>query len=136
MKITVDNHYSLEELKIALSRNFKNYSFGIHANQIVVSGVNFYITLKGKEIVLGRVADFGDFILCFIPIIGWLAIAGRNDLSNNVQAKEILDFIKNDITISEDESNSLKEAPSICPSCKNPNERKLKICEWCGGKML
>ncbi len=139
MKITVDKHYSLEEIKNGLEKHFKNYKFKIQTNIIYISIPNvmgFHIHLKGKEIVLGRTGDFGDFILVLIPILGWLAIAGRNDLSNNVHAKEILDFIKNDLRMIEDGTNIINEYPSICPSCKNPNEKKLRICEWCGGKMV
>lgn len=144
MKVTVEKHYSLEEIKNALESHFKNYTIKTGSDLAygrviwirIPNLTGFFVRLKGKEIVLSRNGDVGDFILALIPILGWLAIAGRNDLSNNVNAKEILDFIKNDLRMTEDESNNLKEVPSICPSCKNPNEKKLKICEWCGGKML
>jgi len=26
--------------------------------------------------------------------------------------------------------------PEKCPSCKNPNTKKLTVCEWCGGKTI
>lgn len=26
--------------------------------------------------------------------------------------------------------------PEKCPSCKNPNPKKLTVCEWCGGKTI
>ncbi len=26
--------------------------------------------------------------------------------------------------------------PDICPQCKNPNTRKTRLCEWCGGQIV
>ena len=25
--------------------------------------------------------------------------------------------------------------PDICPHCKNPNGKKIRLCEWCGGQI-
>ena len=144
MKVTVEKHYSLEEIKNALESHFKNYTIKTGSDLaygrviwiMISNSRGFFIRLKGKEIILSRIGDFGDILLFLIPILGWLAIAGRNDLSNNVKAKEILDFIKNDLLFPEEDTNSLIEVPSICSNCKSPNNNKLKICEWCGGKML
>ena len=65
MKTTIQNHISQTELKEALSEYFKNYNIKINHNLIYInsSDVNFYLSISGKEIKLGRVADFGDFIL-------------------------------------------------------------------------
>lgn len=105
MKVTVEKHYSLEEIKNALESHFKNYTIKTGSDLaygrviwiMISNSRGFFIRLKGKEIILSRIGDFGDILLFLIPILGWFAIAGRNDLSNNVKAKEILDFIKNDL---------------------------------------
>lgn len=26
--------------------------------------------------------------------------------------------------------------PDSCPHCKNPNIRKLRVCEWCGSQIV
>ena len=41
---------------------------------------------------------------------------------------------------SEQPNNLLKsdsiEIPESCPNCKNPNTRKTRLCEWCGGQII
>ncbi len=143
MKITVEKHYSLEEINNALESHFKNYTIKTGSDPFygraiwikIPNSTGFFIRIKGKEIILSRSGDFGDFILA-LTIIGGLVILARNDLSNNLHAKEILDLIKNDMSLTEVGTENMNEFPSICPHCKSPNNKKLKTCEWCGGKML
>lgn len=26
--------------------------------------------------------------------------------------------------------------PEICPHCKNPNTKKIRLCEWCGNQII
>jgi hypothetical protein len=26
--------------------------------------------------------------------------------------------------------------PDICPHCKNPNTKKIRLCEWCGSQII
>ncbi len=32
--------------------------------------------------------------------------------------------------------DNLSNVPDICPHCKNPNTRKTRLCEWCGGQIV
>jgi hypothetical protein len=36
--------------------------------------------------------------------------------------------------ITNDTSKTL-EIPENCPNCKNPNTKKIRLCEWCGGQI-
>ncbi len=27
------------------------------------------------------------------------------------------------------------EIPAVCPNCKNPNSKRERLCEWCGGQI-
>ena len=138
MKITINTHISLNELKDALSDKFKNYTISVKNNIILISNPdnNFFITLSGKEIKLSRCADIGDVLLFLIPIIGWLIIASRNNITNNSQAKEICDFISNNYLLNEGLNSSKIQIPAICPNCKNPNTKKIRLCEWCGNQII
>jgi hypothetical protein len=138
MKITINNHISLNELRDALSDKFKNYTISIQTNRIVIvtSELNFHIILSGKEVTLTRAADRGDVLLAFIPIIGWLGILGRNNISNNSQAKEILEFISNNYLLNTSSNSNDIKIPAICPNCKNPNIKKIRLCEWCGNQII
>ncbi len=26
--------------------------------------------------------------------------------------------------------------PDVCPHCKNPNTKKIRLCEWCGNQII
>ncbi len=138
MKTNIQNHISQTELKEALSEYFKNYNIKINRNLIYInsSDVNFYLSISGKEIKLGRVADFGDFILFFILIFGWLIIAARNDLSKNAKAIEIINFVNNKYNNQNTSTENHIQIPIICPICKNPNTKKIRLCEWCGNQII
>ena len=121
----MDKHYSLEEVKNALEGHFRNFKIGMSPNKIWIvipnSSKNLCVKLSGRELSLSRLGDAGDpFLFFFLPIIGWIIMLLRNDISNSVSVSNAV----------------LSNQISKCPSCKNPNEKKLKICEWCGGKML
>ncbi len=34
--------------------------------------------------------------------------------------------------------NSIQDItiPEICPHCKNPNTKKIRLCEWCGNQII
>ena len=34
-------------------------------------------------------------------------------------------------------SNELRvDIPDTCPHCKNPNTKKIRLCEWCGNQII
>lgn len=52
----------------------------------------------------------------------------------------IKDFIENGHSVEnlleESTTNSSLIIPHICPVCKSPNPQKIRICEWCGNKII
>jgi len=32
-------------------------------------------------------------------------------------------------------SNQQPNIPDICPHCKNPNTKRIRLCEWCGSQI-
>jgi hypothetical protein len=32
--------------------------------------------------------------------------------------------------------NEVLTIPNTCPHCKNPNTKKIRLCEWCGGQIV
>ena len=138
MKITINYHISLNELTDVLSDNFKNYIISNRHNVIYIYSQDFYFNIKlsGKEINLSRTADFGDVFLFLIPILGWGIIAARNNISNNSKAKEILDFIESYYNLNEGVQSNKIQIPTVCPNCKNPNTKKIRLCEWCGNQII
>ena len=33
-------------------------------------------------------------------------------------------------------NNSQVIIPEICPHCKNPNTKRIRLCEWCGNQII
>lgn len=33
-------------------------------------------------------------------------------------------------------SNISIKIPETCPHCKNPNNKKIRLCEWCGNQII
>lgn len=138
MKTTISSHISQIELNNVLSNYFKNYTITNKSNFIYIysNEIRFQLSISGKEIKLTRVADLGDLFLFLIPIIGWFAIAARNDISKNATAVEIIDFISNKYNQENISYSNNIQIPEICPNCKNPNTKKIRLCEWCGNQII
>jgi hypothetical protein len=47
-------------------------------------------------------------------------------------AMRLKDFIEN----GDSAGSSSSETPSVCPSCRNPNTKKIHVCEWCGYQII
>jgi uncharacterized membrane protein YhaH (DUF805 family) len=58
---------------------------------------------------------------------------GPNDYGNN--PKETL----NNHQTNNQSTNSFQEQliiPETCPHCKNPNSKRIRLCEWCGNQIV
>lgn len=129
--LDLNKHVEVIDLKNILSNYFKNYKFKISGENIVIDinkSFKLWLFLSGKEIKMTRTADLLDIILSLIPVIGWI-ILFLDKKKGDAEIREILEFIN----IEFDEVEIM--APSICPTCKNPNTTRLRSCEWCGNKI-
>jgi hypothetical protein len=130
--LDLNKHVEVIDLKNVLSNYFKNYKFNIADEKIVIDinkSFKLWLFLSGKEIKMARTPDLLDIILLLIPVIGWI-ILFSDKKKGDAEMREILEFIN----IEFDEVKVM--APSLCPNCKNPNEKKVVICEWCGGNTI
>jgi hypothetical protein len=81
--------------------------------------------------ILGSVGLSGYILLIvFLTII--ITIIKRFRKRFNKQIHEHLKESEMPISIKEPEI----EVPEICPHCKNPNTKKIRICEWCGNQII
>jgi hypothetical protein len=65
-------------------------------------------------------------ILLFL-LYRWKKIFRKNneikqEVSNNIEKKKNEEVIVN--------------IPDVCPHCKNPNTKKVRLCEWCGNQIV
>jgi hypothetical protein len=86
---------------------------------------------------------FSIFLLIFPPFVFVIPIT----LLNIWFYRQYNIFIKNNPTnlktkseIAEYDSTNISESvseiiPDTCPHCKNPNTKKLRLCEWCGNQI-
>jgi hypothetical protein len=68
-------------------------------------------------------------VLLLLLILGvFIVIFRRNRVSARIKNKEFENG---------DESRLDSQIiPSACPLCKNPNANRIRICEWCGHKII
>lgn len=53
--------------------------------------------------------------------------AKATDISNTIKL-----FIENGLS----SNNSNIVVPETCPHCRNPNSKKIRLCEWCGNQII
>jgi hypothetical protein len=67
-------------------------------------------------------------VLCIIILLIYFLKRKPNSVkNNNILAKNAAFSDKIEQTVSENIS-----IPEICPHCKNPNTKRIRLCEWCG----
>ncbi len=55
-----------------------------------------------------------------------------------VEGNSTKNIIKNDdnaTNLNSDNNNNI-EIPNKCPQCKNPNTKRIRLCEWCGSQIF
>jgi len=68
---------------------------------------------------------FFIFVIFVILLFRYFIKKGKEDLAN----KEV----KGDKTTKD---VSISSIPDFCPHCKNPNSKKIRICEWCDTQII
>ncbi len=78
-----------------------------------------------------RSHDFGENgkLQVILPYYIWLLLFKKSDPNENSYGKSTIPSIMTNVPI-------IEQIPSTCQHCNNPNTKQLKICEWCGGKIV
>jgi hypothetical protein len=61
------------------------------------------------------------FFIIFLLLLKYIFQKGKN-VEKNPPIKKSTNAIK-------------LEIPDVCPICKNPNTKKIRLCEWCGSQI-
>jgi hypothetical protein len=57
----------------------------------------------------------------------------------------VVKFLRKNNEIKQEVSNNIEKEkneevivniPEVCPHCKNPNTKKVRLCEWCGNQII
>lgn len=85
----------------------------------------YFINDGGK---LYYIEKYAIVNLILIVVIVVLILIMRNKIKPNMMSSELgnLKNLKN-------ETNLL--IPENCPHCKNPNTKRIRLCEWCGSQI-
>lgn len=73
-----------------------------------------------------------------IPFYGIILLfqdgqAGPNQYGDN--PKEIKPTHNHSVNTGNMQNASSTTIPEMCPHCKNPNTKKIRLCEWCGNQI-
>jgi len=69
-------------------------------------------------------------IILFVILIGIVfLIQKRKEQAKKEHTKKVIEdvFAGN--------KTNIVSIPTTCPHCKNPNTKKLQVCEWCGNEI-
>jgi hypothetical protein len=95
----------------------------------------FLLSLSLLLILLGVVLNVLEgFWIGFIPFFIGLVVLVTNLIiinSKKVDNADLLKPMKNNFEILE----TKHQIPEICPHCKNPNTKNIRLCEWCGNQI-
>ena len=99
------------------------------------------IVLLAISIVLFFITD--PFIIGYFTLFDWLFLNASNFFFVIVATLFYLSkndpkvVEKNDQLVSDDIKTNQENIviPDTCPHCKNPNVKKIRLCEWCGGQI-
>jgi hypothetical protein len=140
--ITLNKILSVDEIEQILKNGFPNYSFIKKRNLLNIETLIVDTRSKGKFrvritnnvlLIEPKISLIIAFILGCTVIGGILFIIS---IANNPVSKEMLNFVGSNGNRENSLKNDQITIPDVCPSCKNPNTKRMRICEWCGGQIV
>jgi hypothetical protein len=134
--VNLSRQTSLQELVEIIKRCYPTYVCTIKGSRVNIdTGVHgkMEVFYTGKNlVVVPKINVIAAFILG-LTIIGLVLIIIASNI--NPVAKEIANSIANDVNGTNTGFDSNSVVPDICPNCKNPNTKRIRLCEWCGGQI-
>jgi hypothetical protein len=132
----LDKQISIDELQQIIKNGYPNY-------YVVKAGPNLFINagfqgkftvhLSGKILIIYTNIPFLYRIILIATIIGFFLIVSIQ--KNNPTAIEIANYVKMQCENSAINSGESSKIPETCPQCKNPNSKRIRLCEWCGNQI-
>ena len=135
--VVLKKNLSIDGIMQILEKGFPNFVFN-KKNPFLIEcntglGGKFNINVTGVTInVMPKIPILLALILV-ISLIGIFIISG---MQKNPTAVAIANYLNENQDNSEMPINITTEIPDTCPHCKNPNTKKIRLCEWCGNQII
>ena len=135
--VVLKKNLSIDGIMQILEKGFPNFVFN-KKNHFLIEcntglGGKFNINVTGVTInVMPKIPILLALILV-ISLIGIFIISG---MQKNPTAVAIANYLNENQDNSEMPINITTEIPDTCPHCKNPNTKKIRLCEWCGNQII
>ena len=71
---------------------------------------------------MGQLNQFAPFLL--LLIVFFILKKYKNKRKMNIEH------------INKSSNEEERDIPGVCPHCKNPNTKKIRLCEWCGNQII
>ena len=140
--IKLNKQLSTDEILKILKNGYPNYVFVKNNNNIIIfdTGADgkFIITISGDRVLITRdvhklIAISVFFTIVFIPL--FINENKRLDKLIGLPMGKYLHEKCNSTIIKTENNNQNIIIPDTCPHCKNPNTKKISLCEWCGNQI-
>lgn len=100
----------------------------------------FFLIASGTK----RSHDFGDsgILQIFLPFYILFLLYKNSENGTNVYGENPTDIkahnnqLKQTTPHVQEPVNANIKIPDKCPHCKNPNTKKIRLCEWCGNQII
>jgi uncharacterized membrane protein YhaH (DUF805 family) len=87
-----------------------------------------------------RLHDLGysGWLQIIYPVVLFLMIFKKGSNSDNEYGKTLIDEENNRQSLGNNMKTTVDsdKIPDVCPHCKNPNNRRTRLCEWCGSQII
>ncbi len=136
--VILTKHLSTDDIMQILEKGFPNFEFKKKSGFLIVCNTGlsgkFNINVSGANVLIApRISPVLALILVF-TIIGIFAIIGmQKDPNALAMANYLKENQNNDKVV---DGNLVAIIPNTCPHCKNPNTQKIRLCEWCGYRII
>jgi hypothetical protein len=132
----LDKQISIDELQQIIRNGYPNYFVVRKGSTLVIDAGfqgKFTVFLSGKILQIHPRLPVLIVLILVATIIGIILIGLGS--KNNPTANEIANYVKIQCGNSAINSGESIKIPETCPQCKNPNSKRIRLCEWCGSQI-
>jgi hypothetical protein len=140
---TLNKISSIDEIEQILKNGFPDYLFIKKKNLLNIDTLIVDTRSKGKfrvRVISNKLLLIEPNIPLILAFIIGLTVIGAIlmliSIKNNPVSKEMLNYVESYLNKEIPLNNDQVIIPDVCPHCKNPNTKLIRLCEWCGNQII